>query len=98
MKKDFIKNAATYEQLMRHYHRLALVDGRTTEQDYERFYLFAARALVDLHVNRLIPRDPPRIEQGLWFRMFNGVVADAVTAVRLSEDDSARELFDVTIN
>lgn len=98
MKKDFTVNAATLEQLMKHYHRLALIDGRTSEQDYQRFYLFAPRALIDLHVNRLVPGDPPRIEQGLWFRMFNGIVADAVTAQRYSEADSARELYDITVN
>lgn len=98
VKKDFTKTAATYEQLMKHYHRLALMDGRTQEQDYQRFYLFAPRAVIDLHVNRLVPGDPPRIEHGLWFRMFNGVVAEAATAHRLGEAESARELYDITIN
>lgn len=98
MKKDFTINATTFEQLMKHYHQLALIAGRTTEQDYQRFYLAAPIAIRDVHVNRLVPGNPPRIEQGIWFRMFNGIVIEAVTANRYSEAESARELYDITIN
>lgn len=98
MKKDFTISAATFEQQMKRFHRLALIDGRTVEQDYQRFYLFAPSAVRDLHVNRLVPGDPPRIEQGMWLRLFNGIVVDAATAERYSEADSARELYDISIN
>lgn len=85
-------------RVMKHYYRLAFIDGRTKAADHEAFYGFAATAVRDLHGSRIIPGDPPRIEHCIYFRLFNGIVVNAFTAERLGQAESARELYDVSIN
>lgn len=84
---------------MRRYFRMAQVDGRDRgAADAEQFYLFASTAVRDMHHRRVISGNPPAIEEGVWFRLFNGIVVDAVTGERYSEADSATELYDITPN
>ena len=90
---------ARAKRLMKTYFRLAVIDGRANlAAGYQHFYLFAPSAVRHIHTSRLVKGTPPKIEHGVWFRLFNGGVVDAVTAERFSEVGSLSELFDLSVN
>lgn len=90
---------ARAKRLMKTYFKLAVIDGRADlEAGYQNFYLFAPSAVRQIHSSRLVKGTPPKIEQGVWFRLFNGIVVDAATAERFSEVGSLSELFDLSVN
>ena len=90
---------ADIEALMKSHFRFAQTAGlNRDETDYQRFYLFAPSAVQAIHTRRLVPGTPPEIRQGIWFRLFNGIVVDAVTAERYSVEASAPALFDIPLN
>jgi hypothetical protein len=83
------------QRQMEYYFRLARLDGRTKKPDPECFYGFEAAEVTALHTTRLFAGPPSSVEQGLWFRLDDGIVVDAVTARSFSKAESAAKFYDI---